>query len=127
MPDGEATDTTVATGPEGNFVGLGGLTLYTFDNDEPGVSNCSGDCLVNWPPVLVPSADLLTLGEGLEASEFTTITRDDGTLQVAYQDMPLYFFVGDLAPGDMNGDGLNDVWHVVTAGETGQRLNPIDY
>ena len=105
----------VALGSEGTFVGYEGLTLYTFDNDEPGVSNCEGDCLVNWPPLLVVSADDIPLGEGLDPAEFGTITRDDGALQVTYQDMPLYFFIGDEAPGDMNGDGLNDVWHIITS------------
>lgn len=32
-----------------------------------------------------------------------TITRDDGSTQVTYNGMPLHFYKGDTAPGDMNG------------------------
>ena len=33
-----------------------------------------------------------------------TITRaDDGSTQVTYNGLPLYFFSGDAAPGDANG------------------------
>ena len=55
-----------------------GHTLYAFDNDEPGVSNCTGECLVNWPPLLVASVQEPAMGAGLDAADFATITRDDG-------------------------------------------------
>ena len=29
--------------------GENGMTLYTFKNDEEGVSNCNGGCAANWP------------------------------------------------------------------------------
>jgi predicted lipoprotein with Yx(FWY)xxD motif len=108
-------------------VGYEGHTLYTFDVDDPGVSNCSGECLVNWPPLLVAAADELPLGEGLDPADFATITRDDGALQVTYLEMPLYFFIGDEAPGDANGDGLNDVWHIIEADAADATAPGIDY
>jgi predicted lipoprotein with Yx(FWY)xxD motif len=104
----------VSIGPSGNFVGYGGLTLYTFDDDEPGASNCSGDCLFNWPPLLVAAADDIPLGEGLDAADFATITREDGALQVTYNGMPLYFYLEDVSPGDTKGEGLGGVWHLIT-------------
>ena len=32
------------------------------------------------------------------------ITRDDGSLQVTYKGLPLYFFHSDSKPGDTNGN-----------------------
>lgn len=87
-----------------------GMTLYRFANDTSGVSNCSGDCLVKWPAFYVePGAGV----EGSEASDFATITRNDGSQQTTYKGMPLYYFFNDKNPGDTNGQGVKDVWFVV--------------
>jgi predicted lipoprotein with Yx(FWY)xxD motif len=107
-----ASGDTVALSADGYLIGPDGLSLYTFDPDEPGVSNCEGECLDNWPALSVASEDEVTVGSDLDAARFGTITRSDGTLQVAMDEMPLYYFIGDSAPGDINGDGLNDVWHL---------------
>src|SRR5688572_28493687 len=48
-----AAGTTVSVAEGGFFVGPDGLSLYTFDNDEPDVSNCEGECLANWPALSV--------------------------------------------------------------------------
>jgi hypothetical protein len=32
---------------------------------------------------------------------------------VTYDGWPLYYFAQDAAPGDVNGQGLNDKWYVV--------------
>ncbi len=94
------------------LVGSNGMTLYIFANDEPGVSNCSGDCAANWPPLVVEAGSEPTIQPGL-AGALGTITRDDGTVQVTYDDMPLYYWVNDMGPGDATGHNVNDVWFVV--------------
>lgn len=86
-----------------------GMTIYYFANDTEGVSNCSGDCLANWPAVEV--GDGPTAGDGVTA-ELGTITRDDGTTQLTVNGFPAYLFAGDAAAGDTNGQGLNEVWWV---------------
>jgi predicted lipoprotein with Yx(FWY)xxD motif len=95
-----------------HLVGETGFALYTFDNDTPGTSNCSGGCLDNWPALLVSAANEVHVGDALDDEDFATITRDDGTFHATYQDAPLYYFAGDSAPPDTNGDGVNDVWHL---------------
>jgi len=87
-----------------------GLTLYLFDNDEVGVSNCSGGCLANWPPFLTVYDPV-----GLEGVEATvgTITRDDGTLQVTVNGMPAYYWVSDAVSGDTDGQAKGGVWWVM--------------
>lgn len=83
-----------------------GMTLYTFDKDSGGVSACYDDCAVKWPPYLGNDGDAMTEG-------WTLVARTDGTMQWAYDGKPTYFFQGDAAKGDMAGDGLGGVWHVI--------------
>ncbi len=89
------------------FTGAGGMTLYTYDTDTPGKSNCTGFCAAFWPPVI--AAGTAKPAEG--ASGFATITRDDGTKQWAFQGKPLYGYISDAKAGDTRGDGVDGVWH----------------
>jgi predicted lipoprotein with Yx(FWY)xxD motif len=93
-----------------------GKTLYIFTADSGGKSVCNGECAAAWPPLLGDAAP--TLGTGLTASDFTTITRDDGASQIAFFGMPLYYFAADAAAGDVKGQGLNDKWYVIGADGT---------
>jgi predicted lipoprotein with Yx(FWY)xxD motif len=90
------------------------MTLYTFANDEAGVSNCADECAEAWPPFTVGSADALVAPEGLPG-ELGTIERADGALQVTYNGLPVYFYDEDEAPGDTLGNGVGDVWSVALA------------
>ncbi|HEV7275707.1 MAG TPA: hypothetical protein VGN80_05435 [Devosiaceae bacterium] len=81
-----------------------GMTLYTWDNDEEGVTNCYDQCAANWPP-LIASEDATPEGD------FTLVERNDGTQMWAYQGEPLYLWVKDEAPGDTTGDGVGGTWH----------------
>jgi len=79
-----------------------GMTLYIFDRDSSGKSNCNGQCATNWPP-LMAGADAKASGD------WTIVTRDDGGKQWAYKGKPLYEFAKDTKPGDVTGDGVNSV------------------
>jgi len=85
--------------------GYEGFSLYVFDNDEPGKSNCNADCAVAWPPLYADAA-------ANAMPPYSLITRDDGTTQWAINDEPLYYFFRDEAPGDVNGSEANGVWHL---------------
>jgi len=95
------------------LVGPDGMTLYIFTNDEPGVSNCEGDCLANWPALTAPSLDEITAGEGVNEARLGGIETEDGTYHVTYDDMPLYYFVNDTEVGDITGHEAGDVWFIV--------------
>ena len=82
-----------------------GMTLYTYDKDSDGKSACNGQCAQNWPPLM---AEAGAKAEG----EWSVITRDDGSMQWAYDGKPVYTFVMDKKAGDVTGDGKMGVWHV---------------
>jgi len=92
-----------------------GMTLYLFTQDTvANESACSGGCAENWPP-FSPEGDL-TLPDGVEG-ELTRFDREDGASQVAYNGIPLYYWVNDTAPGDTTGQGVGDVWYIVPPGQ----------
>jgi predicted lipoprotein with Yx(FWY)xxD motif len=95
---------TVAS--DGRLAARDGRTLYTFDKDTAGRSNCNGGCLAAWPAFTVADP-------GAAGGELSIVARDDGVQQWAYRGKPLYFFAGDAKPGDANGDGQGGVWHVI--------------
>ena len=92
-----------------------GMTLYMFDKDSSGKSNCSGDCLKNWPALTVADENaVITPGAGV-TGDWAVITRDDGTYQVTVNGMPLYTYAKDTQAGDVVGQAVGDVWWVVSA------------
>ena len=91
---------------------MDGLTIYFFANDTEGVSNCADDCLANWPPV--EAIGTPTASDGVTA-ELGTITRDDGTTQLTINGFPAYYFAGDAAAGETNGQGQGEIWWVFGA------------
>ena len=92
----------------------GGRTVYAFTKDEPNKSLCSGACTLGQPPLLTVGSPMA--GEGVAAGRLDSIRREDGYLQVTYNGQPLYYFTTDQTPGDVMGQGIGDVWFVVSPG-----------
>ncbi|MEV4684386.1 COG4315 family predicted lipoprotein [Streptomyces kurssanovii] len=90
-----------------------GRTLYGFTKDKPGQANCDSDCIAVWPALI--SAKDVTAGEGTDASLLKEIKLGAGAEQAVYGDWPLYYYVGDVTAGDVNGQGLDGEWFVVAA------------
>jgi predicted lipoprotein with Yx(FWY)xxD motif len=105
-----AEPATIAKTPDGNiYTNAKGMTLYTFDEDKAGKSNCYDDCVANWP-ILKADADAKASGE------WTVVDRTDGSRMWAYDGQPLYTYAKDKKAGDMTGEGVGGVWHVAKAG-----------
>lgn len=101
MPNHRASTSIgqVMTTPEG-------VTVYTFDNDHIGKSNCYAGCARDWPPV--------TAADGAQPSgRMSLASRTDGQPQWAYDGKPLYTYGKDSMHGDVKGDNVGNVWHVV--------------
>lgn len=94
----------ILTGPDG-------MSLYMFDRDTKGSgeSSCAGGCADAWPPLTVETDSALLASPSVEAS-VGTITRMDGSTQVTVDGWPVYYFQNDTAEGDVNGQGVQDVW-----------------
>ena len=91
-----------------------GRTLYLFEADKGGKSACDGPCATAWPPYLSNGAP--QAGTGASGGLISTTVRGDGTTQVTYGGHPLYYFVGDKAPGDVTGQDVDQFgakWYVL--------------
>jgi len=93
-----------------------GHTLYMFAKDKNGKSSCSGSCAKFWPPYLQHGK--ATAGSGVKASLLGTTRRSNGSLQVTYNQHPLYSFALDKKAGQTNGEGqvaFGGKWYAVSA------------
>jgi predicted lipoprotein with Yx(FWY)xxD motif len=128
-----STGSTTPSGPApvyevktGTVTGLGtvlvdgqGFTLYVFAPDkQSGSSTCYGECAKAWPPLVLPNGvSQAPAGPGVRAGLLGTTKRTDGTVEVTYNQWPLYTWVIDSAPGDATGQDLNNLggkWYVIT-------------
>jgi predicted lipoprotein with Yx(FWY)xxD motif len=92
-----------------------GFTLYDFHKDKGGKSACYGACANAWPPLTTSGAPQAT--NGAEAAKLGTAKRSDGTVQVTYAGHPLYTYVTDTKPGDVNGNDFSSFgaqWYALT-------------
>ncbi len=117
-PAAAATDLKTASTSLGNIVvDSKGMTLYFFTKDakDTTTSACTGECLAAWP--IATTTNATPTVEGV-TGKVGTITAPDGAKQLTLNGMPLYYFANDTKPGDVNGQGVKDVWYVATpAGE----------
>jgi predicted lipoprotein with Yx(FWY)xxD motif len=96
------------------LAGVGGKTLYVLTKDSSGTSTCTGTCATTWPPFTLAAGGSAVAGSGVTGT-IGTIMRPDGSTQVAINGQPLYYYSGDAAAGDTNGEGTNGVWFVAGA------------
>jgi predicted lipoprotein with Yx(FWY)xxD motif len=87
--------------------------LYVFANDANGESTCVDDCAAAWPPLFVADDTVPPIADELDPSLFSVTAHPDGSM-LKIGDWPLYYFAGDAAPGDTNGQGVGGVWSLVT-------------
>lgn len=95
------------------LVDSNGMALYSPAGESATNVRCTGACASIWMPVRPGAAKL---------SGAATITRPDGTKQLAVAGKPLYTFAQDK-PGSVSGNGATDAfgdrqftWHAVQSG-----------
>lgn len=112
QPASEYTVMTVTKTDIGEYLVDGaGRTLYYFTRDSAGKSSANEAIILVWP---IFYAANIVVPSNLNASDFATITRNDGKMQTTFKGWPLYYYTPDLKAGDTNGQGVGGVWYVVT-------------
>lgn len=111
-----ATLRTASKAPFGSYLAdANGRAVYLFTADQDGVSHCYGACARAWPPVLVSGKPMA--GSGIVAGMLGAHQRRDGTQQVTYHGMPLYYFAGDKTAESTAGqdiDHFGGSWYLVS-------------
>jgi len=93
-----------------------GRALYLFAADKTTDSTCYDACATAWPPMLADKGAKIDAMHDAIASLTGSTTRKDGTVQVTYNGHPLYYFVGDKNPGQIECqaiDNFGGAWYVV--------------
>lgn len=90
-----------------------GRTLYRYTPDKKGKNTCTGQCATYWPTYMAKGTTKPTAGTGASSALIGTIKHGKG-LQVTYGGYPLYTYVGDTKAGQVNGEGKDKTWYVVS-------------
>jgi predicted lipoprotein with Yx(FWY)xxD motif len=86
-----------------------GKILYVFDVDQgKPLPACNGGCAEIWPPYLLTDSEVTQL-----KNPFASIKRQSQQQQLTFNGRPVYTYIFDRVSGDVLGDGLGGVWHVI--------------
>lgn len=94
-----------------------GRALYLFTSDTGPSSTCYDACAIAWPPYIVRSKPRAV--GGAKRGLVGTTRRSDGRLQATYAGHPVYYYVGDSAPGEVLCQAVFEYggyWYVLRAG-----------
>jgi predicted lipoprotein with Yx(FWY)xxD motif len=87
-------------------------TLYVFDPDQgSNKPTCNAKCAEVWAPYTI-TPDETKVFTGLNP-DLAFQVRDSGLSQLTYKGRPVYFFNQDRSEGDIKGNGVGGVWHIV--------------
>lgn len=93
-----------------------GRTLYLFDIERDHMPACNSACAIAWPPLLAPAGVATSLE--LDQALIATAVRNDGSLQLAYNGHPLYYYAGDHSAGEIKCQAVIEFgggWYVIDA------------
>ncbi len=88
-----------------------GITLYQNKKDQPLKMSCYPGCLEAWPPVTTNGFPKVS--GGVNSSRLGILTLPNGVRVVTYDSLPLYYYKLDVHPGDLKGQNIGGVWHIV--------------
>ena len=90
----------IRAGPYGAYlVDANGRALYAFSGDDNGQAACLTNCATVWPPVIVERVPRIESAD-IDGAKLEIITRPDGSRQLAYATLPLYYSDSDFRAED---------------------------
>ena len=95
------------------LVNSAGRTLYHDGSEARNTVKCVAACAKQWLPLVVTAGAKPVAGAGVTASKVGVLKRPDGKMQVTYNGLPLYLYAGDSKAGEVNGQGVGGIWHVI--------------
>jgi predicted lipoprotein with Yx(FWY)xxD motif len=107
------TASLVKTAPARILVSAQGMTLYIFTLDKKNQSTCTGGCAKFWPPLLLSPGMQEPVNAAGSTAVFGVAPLTDGSLQLTFDGAPLYTFIKDKKPGEINGQGVGGTWWTV--------------
>jgi predicted lipoprotein with Yx(FWY)xxD motif len=91
------------TGPFGDYItDTNGRPVYAFSGDAPNQTACLTNCATVWPPVLV-EARPPAASPAIDTARLRVFARPDGTHQLAYAGLPLYYSASSFTSRDALG------------------------
>ena len=129
VPNAQASGVTVNVTQDPTFGTIltdsAGRVLYRFTRDTINVSSaCYNQCATVWPPLLIDEGTPVA-SEGVNGELLGVLARTDGTRQVMYNGMPLYYYNQDANPGDTKGQRVRDVWFIIHPNTTTVGYQPV--
>ena len=103
------------------LVNAQGMTLYAFLNDTEGERTAPATASRTGRP----RSSASTTSSVLDPALCSTVENPEAGAMLKIGDWPLYTFAGDAAPGDVNGQGVGEVWYAVAPdGDDGRGATP---
>lgn len=121
----DLTGLGVANGRLGSYLtDAGGRALYVFSEDAKGQPACQTNCATVWPPAIAVKLPAIT-DASIDRAHVALITRADGSRQLSYFDLPLYYSESDLKSGDTWGHfAMSFGGHFALVSPAGKPLAP---
>ncbi len=94
-----------------------GRTLYMFVPDHQKKVTCKGKCATYWPPLKVKKGQKPTAGGAAKKNLLGSDKNPSGGRVVTYNRWPLYTYIADSKPGQVNGQAINlngGFWYVLS-------------
>jgi predicted lipoprotein with Yx(FWY)xxD motif len=99
-----------------------GDTLYIDTEERNDPTACNSTCQAAWPAVTSPGGQV-TLRAGVSHALVGSVAAKDGPRVITYNGYPLHTYAGDSTPGQANGEGVQNVWYVISPSGTPIRIN----
>jgi predicted lipoprotein with Yx(FWY)xxD motif len=91
-----------------------GRTLYVFTPEQGGKVACTGSCATTWPPLTSSGGEPSMSSTLVHPALVGSVANPAGGKIITYADWPLHTYSGDMAAGDVKGQGIGGQWYAIS-------------